>query len=200
MDDATRSHSCKRGLDGCIAGRDRVGFADFDTAKVWLSCRKRVKHWRIPPRWSLADWDEEVEAEASAAALQAERDFDPGRRVPWEAFVRQRIMSAILTRYRREWGFAGRRADMGAHDLSSIPSKEGRGLNEDDFTLILRAVHHLSTSDLRIIEGIYWEGHSESVLAGEMGVSQQAVSKRKRSILRALREIIIALEKDHDRL
>jgi DNA-directed RNA polymerase specialized sigma24 family protein len=200
MADAIRCSSRKRYAGAYGAVRERAGFADTDAAKVWLSCRRRINSWRIPPHWSFADWGEEVEAEASASAVQAEQDFDPGRRVPWEAFLRQRIMAAVLARYRREWGFEGRRSVPGPHDLSTIPSREARGLDEDDFTLILRALHHLSTSDLRIIEGIYWDGRTESVLAGEMGVSQQAVSKRKRTILRALREVLIALEKDDDRL
>ena len=71
-----------------------------------------------------------MEAEATAAALQAKRDFDPTRGVPWEAFLRLRIIHSALARHRREWMFAIRRVPITAWNEcamiegGSLPSRE----------------------------------------------------------------------------
>src|SRR3954470_13749357 len=75
-------------------------------AAVWASCLRRIQRWRLPPHWTAAGWHEEIRSEAAAASLQAARDFDSTRGVPWGAFVRSRIMAGALTRYRKEWTHA----------------------------------------------------------------------------------------------
>jgi RNA polymerase sigma factor (sigma-70 family) len=150
----------------------------------------------MPHHWAIQDWLEEMEAEAAAAALQAARDFDPGRNVPWEAFLRRRIMAAALARYRREWVYARRRVSDSDKDFPAGALPRAHSLREEDFAVLLRALQELPAADLVIIEGIYWDGNTENALAGDLGVSQQAVSKRKHAILRALRGILLALEKE----
>ncbi len=59
----------------------------------------QIHSWRVPPNWAPRDWHEEMEAEAVAAAWQAERDFDPARGVPLEAFVHQRILAQALSAF-----------------------------------------------------------------------------------------------------
>ena len=52
------------------------------------------------------------------------------------------------------------------------------------------AIARLPTSDASLIEEIFWEGKSEARLAEALGISQQAVNKRKHNIFRLLDNII----------
>jgi DNA-directed RNA polymerase specialized sigma subunit len=45
----------------------------------------------------------------------------------------------------------------------------------------------LVDDDRRLLERLFWEGSTEAEVAGMMGISQQAVSKRKLKILSELR-------------
>ena len=51
------------------------GLPDWGT--IWVGCARRFRSWRIPPRWSVGDWFEELQAQSIAAAWQALRDYDP---------------------------------------------------------------------------------------------------------------------------
>lgn len=176
------------------------GWSASDAGAVWPGCRRRLRRWPVPHPWSAGEWLEEMEAEASAAAVQAARDFDPGRGVPWFAFLRRRIMEAALARYRREWAYSCRREGGACHYLAMPAVPQGRGLRERECADLFRAIRQLSTEDLEVIERIYWRGESEHQLADDFGVSQQAVNKRKQAILRVIRGIMLALEKEHWRL
>ena len=154
------------------------------------SCLRRIRRWCVPPHWSNRDWFEEMEAEVAMAGLQATRDFDPTRGVPWEAFLRQRVMCAALARYRREWTYAIHRVSGAA--LDEYGTVEGGGLpsREANFELLQEALDRLPRSDIRLIEGLFWGGETEARLAKVLGISQQAVSKRKLKILKNLRELV----------
>src|SRR5512135_1884601 len=154
------------------------------------SCLRRIRRWSVPPHWSNRDWFEEMGAEATMAALQATRDFDPTRGVPWEAFLRQRVMRSALARYRREWTYAIHRVSGAA--LDEYGTVEGGGLpsREANFELLQEALDRLPRSDIRLIEGLFWGGETEARLAKALGISQQAVSKRKKCIFRDMRSIM----------
>ena len=47
------------------------GLPDWGT--IWGGCARRFRAWRIPPRWSVGDWCEEIQAQGVAAACQALR-------------------------------------------------------------------------------------------------------------------------------
>jgi DNA-directed RNA polymerase specialized sigma24 family protein len=152
----------------------------------------------VPPQWGERDWFEEISAEASAAAMQAWRDYDPSRGVPWEAFLRRRVMSTALTRYRREWGHAMRQvslevtADLGSARCHGLPPRETVA------RLIAEALGRLPPADAVLIERLYWDGKTEAGLAADLGITQQAVNKRKRVIFRTLHRVIETLAKDLD--
>ena len=46
----------------------------------------------------------------------------------------------------------------------------------------------LSDDDRELLTALYFEGKSESVIAGELGLSQQAVNKRHQKAIRTLKE------------
>ena len=125
-------------------------------------------------------------AEVASSSWQAMCNFDPPRGIPLSTFVYQRVMASALTRYRREWAYAVR--------CVSQSGEEGYGDRVGD-SIYPRAVHEqlrrslarLSPTDKWLIEQLFWEGRTEAEVAEALGISQQAVSKRKRSILQGLR-------------
>jgi DNA-directed RNA polymerase specialized sigma24 family protein len=163
---------------------------------VILGCLKKVYRWRVPGHWSEHDWFEEIRAEMAAAAVRAERDFDPARGVPWRGFLGRRLMYAALARYRREWSHALRQVsfeameDFGTTGADDLPRRDTRA------RLIHEALRQLPRADAALIEGLFWGGATEAGLARSLGVSQQAVNKRKRSIFRALHRLIDTLADD----
>src|SRR5512135_78795 len=101
------------------------GLPDWGT--IWGGCARRFRAWRIPPRWSVGDWFEEIQAQGVAAAWQALRDYEPARGVPLSAFVRRRILFGVRARYRQEWAYAVHcgcepPADGGASPSDAAPS------------------------------------------------------------------------------
>lgn len=161
---------------------------------VITSCLRRIRKWRVPPSWMVLEWSEELRSEATVAGLQAFHDFNASRGVPLEAFLRQRVMHRTLALYRREWTYAVRRvlekeldrcADVGRRDLS---------MDVANLRILQRSLDLLPEPDYCLIEGIFWGARSEIDIAEELGISQQAVSKRKRRILRTLRRSIVTFE------
>jgi len=49
---------------------------------IWLRCWRRIRSWRIPPRWNRLDWWDEARAEAALAACATALDYDPTPRRP----------------------------------------------------------------------------------------------------------------------
>ena len=72
---------------------------------IWPRCWRRIHSWRVPPRWNPLDWWDEARAEAALAACAAALDFDPTLGVPRAAFLYQRILAGVWTRYRQEWAY-----------------------------------------------------------------------------------------------
>jgi RNA polymerase sigma factor (sigma-70 family) len=144
---------------------------------------RRIRAWRAPPGWGPADWWEEVAAEAAIAALLAVTDFDPYRGVPLGCYVRMRVLGHALARYRREWLYGTRcsshRAD---RERADPPDTSVPGAGEE----MVQALESLPEADRWLIRRLFWDGRSQAEVAEEMGISQQAVSKRKRRVLKHL--------------
>jgi RNA polymerase sigma factor (sigma-70 family) len=151
------------------------------------SCLRRIRTWQAPPNFAARDWREEIEALANAAAWQAVCDYDPSFGVPLGAFVRQRVMTCALTRFRQEWAYARRCVD-------DAP-EEDLGSEADDtpsVSMMTEALWYalawLPEADRQLIERLFWEGCTEAEVAKATGVCRQRVSQRKRVILQELRE------------
>jgi RNA polymerase sigma factor (sigma-70 family) len=152
---------------------------------------RRVRRWRVPPGWSAEDWWEEAQAEGVAAALRAVRDHDPARGVPLGAFVYRRILAGVRTRYRQEWAYGLRRGSGAAAEASQDhPGDPPYIARVDEMLAVFLA--QLKERDRRLIGQLYWDGLTEVEVARALGISHQAVSKRKRAILPTLRRMIEA--------
>lgn len=161
---------------------------------VVSSCLRRIRRWRVPPSWTPREWFEEIEAEANVAGLQAFQEFDETRGVPREAFLRQRVMRRSLALYRREWSYAVRRVIEEELDRRAEPGKKDLARYVARLLFLQRSLALLPAPDLGIIEGLFWGARSETEIAAELGITQQAVSKKKRKILAVLRRSIDAFE------
>jgi RNA polymerase sigma factor (sigma-70 family) len=143
----------------------------------------------VPPRWSPGDWWDEARAQGALAACEAHRSFEPGRLVPLDAFLYRRVVEGVWTRYRQEWGF-GRRCPTDA----APPDRPAPGSDRPDPELLDRlamVLGNLGKSERSLIRRLFWDGRTEDELALELGVSRQAVSKRKQKLLRRLRSDLI---------
>lgn len=158
---------------------------------IWAACVRRTHAWRTPPRWSPRDWWEEIDAEGVAAAFQAIRVFDPSRGPSLNSFVYHQILSTALARYRREWNYALRCKPSSA-DLETLSSSVDQAATDHEEERLTRSIRGLSEADRQMVERLFWERWTEEEVAGSLGVSQQAVSRRKRKILLALRQSLKA--------
>jgi hypothetical protein len=153
------------------------------------SCLRRIFRWRVPPNWSISDWRNEMRAEAACAAWQAMGDYDPSLSVPFIAFARQRVLTTTLTRYRQEWAYALRSAQ--EHDPES---SDRRLLNSTTCEVFddcpVPALARLSKPDLWLVEQLFLRDRTEADVAAQIGITQPAISKRKRAIVMQLRRYI----------
>jgi hypothetical protein len=147
---------------------------------------RRIARWRRPPNWSRVDWEQEVRAHASLVTCLAGVDYDPCRGVPFVAFVYHRVLAGVLTRYRQEWTFAMRCSHvMGPN----FPARNGGVAPQshavDELVDYIRII--LPQADRALLLSLFWQNRSEASIGRDLGISQQAVSKRKRVVLHNLR-------------
>jgi RNA polymerase sigma factor (sigma-70 family) len=157
-----------------------------DWPRIWGACRRRTRSWPIPPRWTASDWREEIDAEGIAAACKAIRKYDPARGTTISSFVYHQILTGALARYRQEWSYA-RRCSSSPFTQDAIPEVDEKATLAEESEHLKRSMSRLVDDDRRLLERLFWEGSTEAEVAGSMGISQQAVSKRKLKILSELR-------------
>lgn len=157
---------------------------------------RRVHRWQAPPRWTDRDWHDEIRSEIMLAAVLAQETFNVSRGVPWEAYLRQKVVHAALARYRREWSYSLRISQDSEAEIQ-VGAEEP---NASDIARqrILKAVSRLPRGDTSLIDGLYWKSKSEAELAKKLGISQQAVNKRKHAILRQLQRDLNAMDLESD--
>ncbi len=158
-----------------------------DWPRVWAACFRRIRNWRIPPRWSPRDWWEEAHAQAAIVAWQAYQDYDPAQGLlPLDAFLHLRVLAGVRTRYRQEWGY-GLHQGPKAPSTSFVAPADPSALVEDA-DLIRQILESLEESDQWFLRQLFWVGMSEDVVARTLGISRQAVNKRKMAIMKGLRK------------
>ena len=157
-------------------------------------CMRLARAWRVPPHWSAYDWFDELRAEGAAAAIQAESVYDPGRGVPLGAYIHLCVRYCLLERYYKElshalrWVYIPELPEHLIEDVPCSPSESDDLQSESDDLQV--ALARLIESDQRLIDRLYWRGETESEVGSSLGISQQAVSKRKRSVLRKLHRLL----------
>jgi RNA polymerase sigma factor (sigma-70 family) len=105
--------------------------------------------------------------------------------------VCHQILSTALARYRREWNYALRYKPSPA-DLDALSRSDDQAATDHEEERPRRSIRGLSEADRQMVERLFWERWTEEEVAGCLGISQQAVSRRKRKILLALRQSLKA--------
>src|SRR5207245_9073476 len=135
-------------------------------------CSRRAKAWRAPPNWSAYDWNRELEAQAAAAALRAELQYDYSRQVSMKVFLNSRVIADLLTRYRQEWRYSLRfppfTALVGgepAHnrdffEVLSTPDQEPHEL-DGSYSDLQAALTRLPHIGRQLIEQLFWRDSKE---------------------------------------
>jgi DNA-directed RNA polymerase specialized sigma24 family protein len=164
---------------------------------LWAGCWRRIRVWRRPPHWSAGDWLEEMHAEAVAAAWQAGCDYDPSRGVPLSAFVHVRVLSSALKRCRQEWSYAKHCPPEGNAEAHERGTEAWPSIAQAHEAL-QASVARLGEPDRWLVKHLFWDESTETEVASLLGVSQQAVSKRKRCVLNVLQRSIGASGRDED--
>jgi DNA-directed RNA polymerase specialized sigma24 family protein len=149
-------------------------------------CLRRVSRWKLPPNWSRRDWFEEARAQGTLAACQAELNWDSSRGTQFDSFVQHRVVGSILARYRQEWRFA-LRSRLAAPLSSRASDDTGTSDAEAAADALEGVLQQLSKEDLQLLLRLFWDHSTERQIARDIGVSQPAISKRKKVLLRELR-------------
>jgi DNA-directed RNA polymerase specialized sigma24 family protein len=188
-----REHEGGVPMHTLMASRCLDGLPEWGT--IWGSCARRFRAWRTPPRWSVDDWSEEMQAQGVAVAWQALRDYDPARGVPLSAFVLRRVLFGVRARHRQEWAYAVHCGCVPPADGGASPS-DAASSTPNAYEALQGPLARLAEPDRRLIEHLFWGGRTEADVAGELGISQPAVSQRKRAIILVLRRSFASLEKE----
>jgi hypothetical protein len=147
---------------------------------------KKPTHIRVDPKHR----NESVDAAREAcAAWEAVCDYDPSFNVPFSAFAHQRVLTSTLTRCRREWAYALRLVpehDPESSDSRLLDSAASAAFDAWPGHVLAR----LSKSDLWLVGQLFLRDRTEADIATQIGITQQAINKRKRAIVMQLRRYI----------
>jgi DNA-directed RNA polymerase specialized sigma24 family protein len=182
-----------RHVSGACGHSSLRGLANDDELSAALrQAFGRILSWRIPPNWSTHDWFDEVKAITAAACYQAKLDYDLERGVPLTAFLYQRALTCAWTRYRQEWAYALRfmqKEDGTGCDEAAVPRTSLPEICPSDDSLRY-ALLELPFADQWLLRQLFWNSVSQDNIARNLKITQQAVSKRKRKIIRKLRQLL----------
>ena len=154
-------------------------------AQLLNGCLRRICSWRVPPNWSAHDWFGEMWIDAAAALWQAKCDYDASRGVPLTAFERLRVLATARTRYRQEWNYA-LHCPVGLDPENMDRQGKSPSVSRQIVSPVREVLTHIPEADQWLLRQLFWAENSEAVVARKLGVSQQAISKRKRVVLRKL--------------
>lgn len=147
----------------------RAGGGDGEARALLVSLfRPLVLRWAF----ALSGRGVEVEdlvQEGFRALLELSEEFDPGRGVPFPAFVKAVLPGRMRERARREW--ERRKREVNAE------VRRGRACGDGLFAWELRK--RLDPVEAKVLEGLL-RGLSEAEIGEKLGISRQAVNKRKR--------------------
>src|SRR5262249_32609051 len=99
----------------------------------------------------------------------------------------QRVLAAAWSYYRQEWSYVYHCHGKGnAGSAPTGASGFGRTLE-----VLAEALVRLPQPDRSLLNGLFGERRTEAEIALQFGVSQQAVSKRKRAILSRMHGVLL---------
>jgi DNA-directed RNA polymerase specialized sigma subunit len=132
-----------------------------------------------------------MSAQAQAAACEAIHEYDSSKGLPLEVFLERHVIQSMLARFRREWAYAYRCFQHSPDTKDDVQRESSPGHAGRRGARNLReAVAHLGDTDRWLLEQLFWECRKEVEIAKQLCISQPAIAKRKRRVLRDLRQVI----------
>lgn len=148
----------------------------------------RIRSWGAPPNWSGDDWWMEARAITAAAGWSAERIFDVRRCGSLGAFIYGQALASAWMRFRQEWSYSTRCSQFPKDGfLEPEVRRQDEELNGKFDLILSSAMSRLPASDQWLLEQLYWRYVPQKNVAQTLGMTQQAVSRRKTRILEKLR-------------
>ncbi len=172
-----RPNCAKRPLAGAAGS-----CADYQA--VVVQCLRRVRRWHVPPNWTKPQWMEEAQAQAQAEVAAALAHDGAAEIAAFRPQLASRILNSVLKRYRQEWSFV-RRCGRNIIVEPPAPDCQASG-SETAGSPLEQALAQLPDADRSLLQSLYWQQCTESQVAVDWGISQQAISKRKRRIFKRL--------------
>lgn len=158
-------------------------------------CLRRASSWPAPPNWSRHDWAQVTHQVANIALCDALRDRPTHADIPLEAFVHQRLMSALRTKARREYRYGARSTPLTAEMEQSLPAHpngtaaQSHGANGQDS--IRQTIHDLLASlparSVKLLREIFYEGRTVAELSQQLHINRRTLNSQKLSALALLR-------------
>ena len=136
---------------------------------------------------------EDAESEARISLLRALKEFDPSLGIPFAGYAKRRVFGDVRTFFRRErskWQrevvpFETEDGDSFWENLSGTWEPAA----EVDFRETLeKCMEELTEREREVVRCLSFEGMSLTDIARQLGVSPQAVAKRKRKALAKLKK------------
>ena len=137
-----------------------------------------------------------IDSESVAGACHAIRIFDPERGLELGTFVYHQI----LAKHYRVIGKSGHMHSGTATPWSptrTIAAPEELFAIDRDEEKLKERLTDLPEADRSLIVKLFWDGRTETEIASSLGISQQAVSKRKVRILTSLRKAFPTANGNH---
>jgi RNA polymerase sigma factor (sigma-70 family) len=130
----------------------------------------------------------DVEQEAARALCELALEYDPDRGVPLAAYFKAKLGWRLRHYLRQERRRSGH-LPLDEIDVEAIPQAVVE-MPEPGIASprVARAIRRLSPRQRAVIAGVFWRERTERELAGELGVSHQAISALKRRAEASLRK------------
>jgi len=126
--------------------------------------------------------------------------YDGQCKVPLEHFVKAKIKTALLQRYRSEWKFASRcchcaqtesenddeAIEMTVEEIADLSFEAKFWWRVEVRNLLAR----LEPKEHYLLERLFIDGVTEQEVAEELGISQPTVNRWKRKVLQKLRDML----------
>jgi len=162
----------------------------------------RAARWPTPRNWSRQDWAKEEGAVVNLAAYETVIEYESVPAAPLNQLVYLRGLSRAFTRYRQECAFSSRFVP----PPTLPPDESGERPEETEPVAIyadstseshvhdglIHALERLAVEDRYLVRQLFRRERTQSDLAGELQISQRAVSKRGHRIMQKLRNALLA--------
>jgi RNA polymerase sigma factor (sigma-70 family) len=140
--------------------------------------------------------DEDMIQEGYLVYLEAEKNFDKARGVPFNAFLAQQLRFHFLEQARKKKSAISLQTRVGTEDSTLelfIPAKENTEeevLERQTEACIRQALQALSPQQRIVVKEVFFHNKKLPQIAAELNVSYETVKTHKKRAMRRLRDLL----------